>query len=65
MAFAFAVVVTSRTSSFEYTMSVHAVHAGTEKNACNIVVSTDAPRTNPSQTLLSMYKLAPIYLAIP
>ena len=31
IAFAIAVVVTSRFSSFEYTTSVHAVHAGTEK----------------------------------
>ena len=28
---AFAVVVTSRSSSFEYTMLVHAVHAGSER----------------------------------
>ena len=30
--FAIAVVVTSRSSSFEYTMSVHAVHAGMDGN---------------------------------
>ena len=40
---AIAVVVTSRSSSFEYTMSVHAVHAGAERNVCNIVVSTETP----------------------
>ena len=39
IAFAIAVVVTSHSSSFEYTISVHAVHASVEKNACNIVVS--------------------------
>ena len=41
--FAIAVVVTSRSSSFEYTMSVHEVHAGGERNVCNIVVSTETP----------------------
>ena len=57
---AYAVVVTSRSSSFEYTMSVHAVHAGSERNVCNIVVSTETHQTttNPSQTLIPMYKLA-------
>ena len=47
---AFAAVVTSRSSSFEYTMSVHAVHAGAERNVCNIVVSTETHQTksNPS-----------------
>ena len=39
IAFAFALVVTSHSSSFEYTISVHAVHAGAERNVCNIVVS--------------------------
>ena len=60
IAFAIAVVVTSRSSSFEYTMSVHAVHAGAERNVCNIVVSTETPQTTtrPSQTLLPVYKLA-------
>ena len=60
IAFAIAVVVTSRSSSFEYTMSVHAVHAGVERNVCNIVVSTEIPQTttNLSQTLLPVYKLA-------
>ena len=60
IAFAIAVVVTSRYSSFEYTMSVHAVHAGAERNVCTIVVSTETPQTttNPSQTLLPVYKLA-------
>ena len=37
--FAISLVVTSRSSSFEYTMSVHAVHASEERNVCNIVVS--------------------------
>ena len=37
--FAIAVVITSRSSSFEYTISVHAVHASAERNVCNIVVS--------------------------
>ena len=65
IAFAIAVVVTSRSSSFEYTISVHAVHAGVERNACTIVVSTDTPQTpsNPSQTLLPIYNLA--HLALP
>ena len=42
-----------------YTMSVHAVHAGAERNVCNIVVSTEVLQTttNPSQTLLPVYKL--------
>ena len=43
IAFAIAVVVTSRSSSCEYTMLVHAVHAGAERNVCNIVVSTETP----------------------
>ena len=57
---AFAVVVTSRSSSFEYTMLAHAVHAGSERNMCNIVVSTETHQTttNPSQTLIPVYKLA-------
>ena len=57
---AFAVVVTSCSSSFEYTMLVHAVHAGSERNVCNIVVSTETHQTttNPSQTLIPLYKLA-------
>ena len=64
IAFAIAVVVTSRSSSFEYTMSVHTVHAGAERNVCNIVVSSETPQTtaNPSQTLLPVYKLAPLPL---
>ena len=41
IAFILAAVATSRSSSFEYTISVHAVHAGTERNVCNIVVSTE------------------------
>ena len=49
-----------RASSFEYTMSVHAVHAGAERKVCYIVVYTETPQitTNPSQTLLPVYKLA-------
>ena len=43
IAFAIAVVVMSRSSSFEYTISVHAVHACAERNVCNIVVSTETP----------------------
>ena len=42
MPFAIAVVVTSRSSSLEYTMLVH---AGTERNVCNTVVSTDTHQT--------------------
>ena len=41
IAYAVAVVVTPRSSSFEYTISVH---AGAERNVCNIVVSTETPR---------------------
>ena len=58
---AFAVVVTSRSSSLEYTMLVHAVHAGSERIVlCNIVVSTETHQTtiNQSQTLIPVYKLA-------
>ena len=33
----YAVFVTSRSSSFKYTMSVHAVHAGAKRNVCNTV----------------------------
>ena len=43
IAFVIAVVERSRSSSFEYTISVHAVHAGAERNVCNIVVSTETP----------------------
>ena len=39
IAFAIAVVVTSLSSSFDYSISVHAVHASAERNMCNIVVS--------------------------
>ena len=41
-------------------MSVHEVHAGADRNVCIIVVSTETPKTttNPSQTLLPVYKLA-------
>ena len=39
MAFSIALVVKSHSSYFEYTISVHAVDAGTERNVCNIVVS--------------------------
>ena len=57
---AFAVVVTSRSSSFKYTMLVHAVHAGSERNVCNIEVSTGTHQTttNSSQKLIPVYKLA-------
>ena len=57
---AFAIVVTSRSSSFEYTMLVHAVHAGSERNVYNIAVSTETHQatTNPSPTLIPVYKLA-------
>ena len=53
--------VTSRSSSFEYTISVHAVHAGAERNVCNIVVfilKHPQTSTNPSQTLLPVNRLA-------
>ena len=64
MAFAIALVVKSRSSSFEYTMSVHAVHAGVERNVCIIVVSTETSQTttNPSQLLLPVYKLVHLHL---
>ena len=68
IAFAIVVVVTPRSSSFEYTISVHAVHAGAKRNVCNIVVSTEThPQTppNPSQTLLPVYKLAHLLLPHP
>ena len=57
IAFAIELVVTSRSSSFEYIMSVH---AGAERSVYNIVVSTETPQTttNPSQSLLHMYTLA-------
>ena len=66
IAFAITIVVTSRSSSFEYTISVHAVHAGTERNVCNII-ATETPQTsaNPSQTLLPVYKLAHLPLTHP
>ena len=38
IAFAIAVILPSRSSSFEYIISVHAVHASAERNVCNIVV---------------------------
>ena len=46
-------------------MSVHAMHAGAERNVCNIVVSPETPQTttNPSQTLLPVYKLAHLPLS--
>ena len=67
IAFAIAVVVTLFSSSFEYSMLEHAVHAGTERNVCNIVVSTETPQTSPntSQTLLPVYKLAHFPLSHP
>ena len=40
IAFAIALVVTSRSSSFEYTMSVHAVHAGAERNVILYISET-------------------------
>ena len=40
IAFAIEVVVTSRSSSLENTISVH---AGAERNVCNIVESTESP----------------------
>ena len=39
IALAITLVVASCSSSFEYTISVHAVHAGAERNVCNTVVS--------------------------
>ena len=47
-------------------MSVHAVHAVTERNVCYIVVSTETPQTttNPSQMLLPVYKLTPAPLKV-
>ena len=66
--FAIAVVVTSRSNSFEYSISVHAVHAGAERNVCYIVVSIlkhPQTSTNPSQTLLPVYKLAHLPLPHP
>ena len=65
--FAIAVVVTSHSSSLEYTISVHAEYAGEERNVCNIVVSTETPQTstNPSRTLLLVYKLANLPLPHP
>ena len=42
IAFAISIVVTSHSSFYEYTISVHAVHAGAERNVCNIV-STETP----------------------
>ena len=67
IAFANAVVVTTRSSASECTMSVHAMHAGAERNVCNIVVSTEKTQTitNPSQTLLPVYKLAHLPLPHP
>ena len=41
IAFAIVVVGTSHSSSFEYTISVHAVHAGAERFVHNSVVSTE------------------------
>ena len=40
------------------------VHVGAERNVCIIKVSAETPQstTNPSQTLLPMYKLAPLPL---
>ena len=46
-------------------MPVHAVHAGAERNVCNIAVPTETPQTttNLSQTLLPVHKLA--HLSLP
>ena len=65
IAFTIALFVTSRSSPFEYTMSVHAVHEGAERNVWNIVVSSQTPQTttNPSQTLLPVYILAHLPLS--
>ena len=41
--FATAVVVTSHSIPLEYTILVHAVHAGAERNVCNIIVSIETP----------------------
>ena len=62
--FAIALVVTSRSSSLEDTMSVH---AGAERNVCIIKVSAETPQTttNSSQTLLPMFKLAHLPLSRP
>ena len=64
IAFAIEVLVTSSSSSLEYTISVH---ADAEKNVCNIVVSTETPQTstNPSQTLIPVFKLAHLPLPHP
>ena len=42
------------------------VHAAVERNVCYIVVSTETPQTttNPSQTLLPVYKLTPAPLKV-
>ena len=60
IAFIIVVVVTSCSSSFKYTMLVHAVHAGGERNVCNIVVSTEtSPNLHQSiSNAAHMYKLA-------
>ena len=43
------------------------VHAGAERNVCNIKVSAETPQstTNTSQTLIPMYKLAHLPLSHP
>ena len=51
-AFAIAVAVTSRSSSLEYTMLVH---AGAERNVCYTVVSTDTHQTT-TDFAETMYK---------
>ena len=47
-------------------MSVHAVHAAAVRNVCYTVVSTATPQTtiNPSQMLLTVYKLTPVPLQV-
>ena len=55
IAFAIAAVM-SHSSSFEYTISVHVVHAGAQRNEC--ILKHLQTSTNPSQMLLPVYKLA-------
>ena len=64
IAFAIEEVVMSRSCSLEYTISVH---ADAERKVWYIVVSTETPQTstNPSQTLLPVYKLAHLPLLHP
>ena len=61
--FTIVVVETSYSSSVEYTISVHAVHAGAERNVCNIVVSTETPKnsTNPELLLWIVYVISVLF----